>query len=45
MSKKQDGRIDTEAVGKVLTELFEKTAKLYFRTHSYHWNVRAPDFH
>ncbi len=37
--------VDTKAVQSVLTEAFDMTFALYFKTHSYHWNVRSPDFH
>lgn len=36
---------DTKAVDTVLGEVFRATYALYFKTHSYHWNVRSPDFH
>ncbi len=37
--------VKTEAVKSVLDRVFAETFALYFKTHSYHWNVRSPDFH
>lgn len=37
--------VKTETVKSVLDKVFAETFALYFRTHSYHWNVRSPDFH
>lgn len=37
--------VDTQAVHSVLKGIFQATYSLYFKTHSYHWNVRSSDFH
>ena len=37
--------VKTETVKTVLDKVFAETFVLYFKTHSYHWNVRSPDFH
>lgn len=37
--------VKTGAVRTVLDAVFAETFALYFRTHSYHWNVRSSDFH
>ncbi|HRI35722.1 MAG TPA: DNA starvation/stationary phase protection protein [bacterium] len=36
--------IDTVSVRTTLEHAFMATYALYFKTHSYHWNVTAPDF-
>lgn len=35
---------DTTAIQSVLDRVFAATYDLYFRTHSYHWNVVSADF-
>lgn len=37
--------VKTETVKSVLDQVFAETFALYFKTHSYHWNVRSADFH
>lgn len=37
--------VKTETVRSVLDRVFAETFALYFKTHSYHWNVRDKDFH
>lgn len=36
---------DIETVSSVLDRVFAATYALYFRTHSYHWNIVGADFH
>lgn len=37
--------VDIQAVKAAMAQAFFDTYALYFKTHSYHWNVRSPDFH
>lgn len=36
---------NSEMVEKVLTEVFNQEYALYFKTHSYHWNITGPEFY
>jgi starvation-inducible DNA-binding protein len=42
---KNTASVDTDTVRTALDRVFAATYALYFKTHSYHWNVVATDFH